>query len=123
MKLKSFAEKLLGGPASYAAEPAAVWRNIIVGDSYECRKNSKKARRNIIAKMHVGDSVSVEFFRYKGRPAYLVVDDKSGLDIGVFSQVVADKIYASFPNAFISGHIDEIDGGNIHIVYSIFPKE
>ena len=58
---------------------------LIVGTEYECRKNKKKKRIDIIKKMHLNSPVYIEQYMYKGTPAYMIVDKKRQLDIGVLS--------------------------------------
>lgn len=80
---------------------------MIVGAEYECRKNKKKMRQNIIKKMRPGMHVHVEKYSYKCSPAYMIIDPKSKMDLGVLSQGAADWISRDYPNAKIEGILTE----------------
>lgn len=80
---------------------------MIVGAQYECRKNKKEMRQNIIKKMRPGMHVHVEKYSYNGSPAYMIVDPKSKMDLGVLSQGAADWITRDYPNAKIEGILTE----------------
>lgn len=54
-----------------------------VGIAYGCKKSSFRSRQSVIRKLKLGDIVDVEEYTYKGKPAYMFVDRKSGLDFGV----------------------------------------
>lgn len=58
---------------------------LIVGEKYECQKNHKKKRPNVIKKTNTKSPVHIEKYLYKGVPAYMVVNTKLNLDLGVLS--------------------------------------
>lgn len=80
---------------------------LIVGTKFECRKNSKKMRKNVIKKMHLGDSVFIERYLYKGLPAYMIVDPKSKLDLGVLSASTAEYLSTKFSNIIFDAYLCE----------------
>ena len=63
---------------------------LIVGENYECRKNPKKQRMEVIKKTKTGDSVHIEKYMYQGKPAYMIVNTKQNLDLGVLSSGAAE---------------------------------
>lgn len=63
---------------------------LIVGEKYECRKNSKKMRADVIKKTRLNTPVHIEKYIYNGKPAYMIVNTIIGLDLGVLSARAAD---------------------------------
>ena len=63
---------------------------LIVGESYECRKNKKHKRINVIKKTKVNSPVHIERYLYNKKPAYMIVNTKLDLDLGVLSAGAAD---------------------------------
>lgn len=94
--------------------------NYAVGTIYECKKNPKKNRLNVLKKMKVGSPVDFEFYYYQHEPAYMLIDRKSGLDFGNLSQTVADSVFKHFPNATIVGRISEILEDTVIVRYEIY---
>lgn len=58
---------------------------LIVGDEYNCKKNSKFKRSDIIKKTSLKTPIRIEKYTYKKLPAYMIVNSKYNLDIGVLS--------------------------------------
>ena len=56
---------------------------MIFGGNYECRKNPKKQRIDVIHKTKEGDAVHLEEYMYEGKTAYMIVHDKQKLDMGI----------------------------------------
>lgn len=80
---------------------------LIVGANFECRKNPKKRRMDVIKKMHLNDIVLIERFTYAGSAAYMIVDPKSNLDLGVFSATVAEYLSTKFKNVVFEAYLCE----------------
>ena len=98
----------------------AVKENAAVGIVYECRKNPKKSRLNVLKKMKVGSPVEFEFYFYQHEPAYMLIDRKSGLDFGNLSRGVAETIFKTFPHATIVGRITDMSCDFVHVRYEIY---
>lgn len=64
----------------------------LVGEQYPCRKDKKKKRRDAEKGIRRGSKVTLERYTYKGDPAYMVINPANGLDIGVISQIQANKL-------------------------------
>lgn len=58
---------------------------LIVGEAYPCRKNKKYKRLDIIKKTKLHSPVHIEKYTYNREPAYMVVNTKRDLDLGVLS--------------------------------------
>lgn len=63
---------------------------MIVGTKYECKKNVKKKRADVIKKTTLKTPVHIEKYFYNGIPAYMIVNTKLKLDLGVLSANAAD---------------------------------
>lgn len=82
---------------------------LIVGQNYECLKNPKKQRSDVIRKTNLHTPVHVEKYYYKGTPAYMIVNSTTNLDLGVLSAGAASwltdycskgKVFASLTDKF-----------------------
>lgn len=54
-----------------------------VGIAFPCKKGFAKNRQTVMRKLKLGDIVDIEKYMWEGKPAYMFVDRKSGLDFGV----------------------------------------
>lgn len=79
-------------------EAPVLFRNefLIVGNEYPCKKNKKIMRNSVHRKMKIGAIVNLEYYRYNKQPAYMVVDPKTGLDLGVLSHGAASWIHDEY---------------------------
>ncbi len=93
---------------------------LIVGESYECRKNKKKMRKDVIKKMHINDKVLIERYIYDGKAAYMVVDPKSKLDLGVLSAGVAEYLSTNYSNAVFEAHLEDKYKDSYHVHINIY---
>ena len=93
---------------------------MIVGAQFECRKNKKKKRYSVIEKMRPGMTVNIEKYSYKGSPAYMIVDPKSNLDLGVLSQGAADWINRDYPNSKIVGTLSERHNDTFKVKINVY---
>lgn len=93
---------------------------MIVGAQYECRKNKHKMRHAVIAKMKPNMQVNIEKYSYKGSPAYMIVDPKTHLDLGVLSQGAADWISRDYPNAKIEGILTERHNDTFKVKINVY---
>ena len=53
------------------------------GIHYESKKNPSVMRQQLIERIIIGDVLDLERFEYKGKPALMVIEPRSGLDVGV----------------------------------------
>ena len=79
----------------------------LVGEQYACRKDKSMKRRAAEKGIKIGSKVILERYTYKGKPAYMVVNTRNNLDIGVISQVQADKLAARTSDKTLQGEIVE----------------
>lgn len=77
------------------------------GVTYQCQKDSKVSRQDVIAKLKPNEKLTVERYEYNGEPAIMLLNS-NGLDVGNFSADMAKKLYNKNFDVFVS----EITGGN-----------
>ena len=94
--------------------------NLAVGTVYECKKNHKKNRQQVLKKMKIGSPVDFEFYYYGDQPAYLLIDRKTGLDFGNLGQEVASSIFDQFSKCVIVGTISDFYDNSAHVRYEIY---
>lgn len=80
-----------------------------VGITFECRKAENTDRQEVIVDLTEGDIVEIEKYKYKRKDAYMIIDQKTGLDFGVFNAGLAEEISNSYPNNKIEGYISKRD--------------
>ncbi|MBO7726899.1 MAG: hypothetical protein J6S50_00450 [Oscillospiraceae bacterium] len=107
-------------PPSVPGDPADTRTNRIAGVGYECRKDPKKKRLDVLKSLKVGAPLVLEYYEYEGRPAYMVVDCKSGLDIGTLHEGTAVSLKESFPNAVFVAKIVENNKFDVSVTYDIY---
>jgi hypothetical protein len=83
------------------------------GIRYESRKDPSVKRQRLIERITTDSVLDLERFEYKGEPALMVIDPKSGLDIGVVPAEDVGK------RVFILG----ASPGGEDYEYSITPEE
>lgn len=103
-KAKEKLQKSLGEMTAPEAEPTEdllskqLRSRAVVGGEYPCKKDKKVSRVTAGKGIRIGSKVTIERFTYQRKPAYMVVNPKNGLDIGVLSQgtafAVADRTKA-----------------------------
>lgn len=93
----------------------------IVGHEYPCKKDKKVMRSTAEKGIRIGSQVTIERYTYQGEPAYMVVNPKNGLDIGVLSRVQAGKLSkrtkAKVIRAEIVDFFDDASGSKCWKVY------
>lgn len=77
----------------------------LVGEQYPCRKDKRKMRRSAEKGIKIGSKVTLERFTYNRKPAYMVVNPKNGLDIGVISTAQASWLASKTDQTIIQGEI------------------
>lgn len=93
---------------------------LIVGDKYECRKNPKKMRSDVNKKMKLDCPVYVEKYLYHGEPAYMIVDSKSKLDLGVLSKGAASWLTDYYSNGKTEAVLVDKCQGTFHVKISVY---
>jgi len=76
------------------------------GIRYESRKDPRKKRQDLIGRIIPGDKLDLERFEYKGEPALMVIEPKTGLDIGV---VPAEEVEKFLPYLNDPFYVDVIE--------------
>lgn len=107
-------------PPSISGEPTDVRSYRVTGTAYECRKNPKKKRLDILKPMKLGDPVVLEFYEYEGETACMVVDCKSGLDIGVLHATSAKTLKEYYQNPVFIAKLTENHGYNVAISVDVY---
>jgi len=77
----------------------------LTGVTFKCENDEDETRQEVLAGMSDKDAVEIEATEYKGKPAYLVVDPGSGLDIGTLPKEVAEE----YPDEEIEGYLTGLD--------------
>lgn len=62
------------------------------GIYYESKKDPRKKRQDLIGRIIPGDILDLEQYEYDGEPALMVINPKTGLDIGVVPAEDVEKI-------------------------------
>ncbi len=81
----------------------------VMGAFAECRKDPNTKRKAIINGLTVGDVLNLEISYYEAKPFYLVVDAKTGLDIGALPKETSRAILNNCPNAKLSATLVKKD--------------
>lgn len=76
------------------------------GIRYESRKDPSVKRQRLIERITTDNVLDLERFEYKGEPALMVIDPKTGLDIGV---VPADDVEKFLPYLDDPFYVDVIE--------------
>ena len=74
----------------------------VMGAFAECKKNPDKKRVEILQTLSVGSPLTLEIDTYNGAQYYIVVDPKTGLDIGSLRAETSAAIRKDCPNAQMS---------------------
>lgn len=81
----------------------------VMGAFAKCSKNPEKKRIEVIQNIYEGDPLSLETGFYENKPFYLVVDPKSGLDIGSLPSDLNSEIKAYYHDAKLSAVLTKRD--------------
>lgn len=95
---------------------------LIVGEKYECRKNSKKQRMGVIKKTTLKSSIHIERYTYQGKPAYMVVNTKEGLDLGVLSAGAASWLTDYYYKGNVEAYLVDKFQDSFHAKIVIYKK-
>lgn len=83
----------------------------IAGVTFECREDAAHQRQSVLKKMHEGDLISIKEFRYDNKPAYLIIDQKTGLDVGAVPAEYAAQI-PKYKDPTFEGYLTYLDTFN-----------
>lgn len=93
----------------------------VAGVTFRCKLDHDEKRQDIIADMVQQDRIDIRPYKYDGETAYLIIDQNTGLDIGVVPSDVADEI-SEVENPEFEGYVAEIgwfeDDNNKEIWYA-----
>lgn len=99
----------------------------VAGVTYKCRLDKYYKRQYAIDKTKYKDTFHLEEYKYKGEPAFLIVNDRLQLDIGTIPAFLVERVKkyedSEFETAILLEDIDEFDSYNDsgskkrHIVY------
>lgn len=81
----------------------------VKGAFAECKKDPNRKRVEIIQGLSVGDTLNLEISFYENKPFYLVVDPRTGLDIGALPKETSQLIREQFQNAKLSATLTKRD--------------
>lgn len=80
----------------------------IAGVTFPCKLDEDENRQDILDHMSVGDPIEVQPYKFRGKPAFLLVDPEVGLDFGTVPADVAEML-AGYPNPSFEGYIYELE--------------
>ena len=92
-----------------SAKPSKHLTFHLAGVTYPCYKDRDIHRQDEISDISVDDTIHLEEYKYKGNPAYLVVPDNTGMDIGVVPAHVAEMISNEYAFHKAEGYIKKIE--------------
>lgn len=75
------------------------------GVTFKCQNDPSSLRQDILSGMSDGDLVLFEEYEYKGKPAFLVVEPFSGLDVGTLPADVS----ALYSGRELEGYLTGLD--------------
>ena len=81
----------------------------VMGAFAECKKDPSRKRVEIIQGLSVGDPLNLEIGFYEGAPFYMVVDPRTGMDIGALPKETSHTIRTRFQNAKLSATLTKRD--------------
>ena len=104
-------------PEQQIKEPDIIYSKVfkVAGVTFKCQKNKKENRQDILSSLTEVSPIDLEEYEYKGKPAYLVVDCISDLDIGTVPEDIANEI----SNCFYGQDMDL----EIRSIESFLPEE
>lgn len=78
-----------------------------VGITFDCKKEDGTSRQDILSQVKEGDVVKLEKYKYKRKDAYMLIDQRTGLDFGVIYSELAEDISKNYSNNKIEGYISK----------------
>lgn len=93
---------------------------LIVGEKYECRKNPKKKRVDVIKKTTLKTPVHIEKYMYQGAPAYMIVNSKVDLDLGVLSKGAAAWLSDYYSQGTIKAILTDKFQNSFHVKITVY---
>lgn len=86
-----------------------IFENLLFGPTLKCSFNPKIDRQKVIKKMRVGDPVALRPANVGYAETFIVIDAKTGLDIGEVSPGTYEYIWEHFPkHTKFVGRVKEI---------------
>lgn len=94
-------------PPSIPGAPAEIKVYRITGVQYACKKNPKQNRQVVLKQLKIGAPLVLEYFEFDGKPAYMAISCKSGLDIGTLTEPTAERLKTYYPSGIFVGKLIE----------------
>lgn len=93
---------------------------LIVGEEYPCRKNEKYKRMDVIRKAKLHSPVHIEKYTYDRKPAYMIVDTKRGLDLGVLSSSTASWLSDYYNKGTVEAELTGRYKSSFHVRVTVY---
>lgn len=84
----------------------------VVGVTFPSSLSSGDSRQEILDTMWRKDTLSVKYYEYEGKPAYMVILDRNNMDIGNLSAILSEEIYRKYKDCVIKIDNWELTGGD-----------
>ena len=95
---------------------------LIVGVSYECRKNKSKQRSYVIKQTQLSTPVHIEKYIYDKAPAYMIVNSKIDLDLGVLSAGAASWLSDYYSKGKTFAQLTNRYNDSFHVKITVVEK-
>lgn len=96
---------------------------LIVGENYECRKNKRKKRLDVIKKMKPNNRVFLEKYYYQKKPAYMIINPGDNLDLGVLSQGAAFALSSKHPEGKFFAYLSNEYNNSFHVKIFVYDEK
>lgn len=91
-------------PPGIPSRPYAhTWEVKINGVTFPCALDPKKSRQDVISRMREKDILVIKQIIFRDKPAYQVIDKRTGLDIGILPPFIIEEC----PDKELEGFVRE----------------
>ena len=97
--------------AAASTVEVARFHTSVVGVTYPTVQGGYFKRQEVLADMHRKDKLVIVLYEYEGKPAYRVVNDRNGSDIGNLNAELAAEISRKYGDCSIKVTDWEVTGG------------
>lgn len=96
---------------SQTKKPVKTFSFQAAGFRFDCRFPNKRFRdrQAVLARCRVGDTVSLRQYEWEGKPAFALISDKCGADLGVIPAIHVNKVLALTEHYTVIGKIIALD--------------
>ena len=91
-----------------SAKPRKQFSCKVAGVSFKCAMDEEMTRQEVLEGVHNGQIVSIVPYKYKGEPAYYVVDPDVDLDFGNLPADISEEV-SEFENPTFEAYVKEVD--------------